>query len=333
VLSLEENYKAMRERVRAEGLYTRDYGYYFLYSTLILLGTALSLYLITISPNPLFQALNGIFLAFVLVQAGMLGHDAAHGQVFQSRKANRTFSTLVLSLFGGLSESYWHDKHTAHHTHVNHTEGDPDLDLPFSFSEKQIAGASPFVKKYILPYQHVFFFLALPFIYTQMLVIYNMHTLRHFSLKSACEIALIGVHFVILFFFLFSYLPLISVVTFLVAHIMVSGIYLSMVFAPNHKGQDVVHGSDEATWRHQIELTRNLFPSPLIFHLCGGLNFQIEHHLFPNLPRPNYWRVQPLVKKFCEENNIEYYETTWRGSVKEIYTALKQQADHSRLVS
>lgn len=323
---LEQKYLAMREQVRVQGLYVRRYWYYAFYSSLVLGGTVLSLYLITVSSHPLFQALNGAFLAFVLVQAGMLGHDGSHGQIFTSRAWNRGFSTMVLGLFGGLSESYWHDKHNAHHTHVNHIENDPDLDFPFSFSGKQIETTSPFVKQYILPYQHILFFLALPLIYTEMLVMYNLRSVRNPSLKSVCELTLVALHFSILFFVLITFLPFESIVVFLVAHVAVSGVYLSLVFAPNHKGMDVLHGENETTWRHQIELTRNLYPSHLIFYLCGGLNFQIEHHLFPNLPRPNYWRVQPVVKKFCAENNIEYYETTWWQSVKEIYVALRAQA-------
>jgi fatty acid desaturase len=55
----------------------------------------------------------------------------------------------------------------------------------------------------------------------------------------------------------------------------------------------------------------------LRFPVLGGLNYQIEHHLFPNMPRPNLRRAQPLVRAFCSQHNIPYTEATMFGSYAE----------------
>jgi fatty acid desaturase len=105
---------------------------------------------------------------------------------------------------------------------------------------------------------------------------------------------------------------------------------MSLVFAPNHKGMEVLSKDEEVKWYHQITLTRNLFPNKFLFHAMGGLEYQIEHHLFTNMPRINYPKIAPFVKKFCKDNGLEYYETTWFESMKEIYVSLKKQAQKSK---
>jgi fatty acid desaturase len=54
---------------------------------------------------------------------------------------------------------------------------------------------------------------------------------------------------------------------------------------------------------------RNVRGGRVVDLLLGGLNYQVEHHLFPSMPRPNLRRVQPLVRAFCAEKDIRYVET------------------------
>lgn len=325
-MSVDQAYEAFRAEVKRLGLMERAYGYYALYTFLSLSAVALGLFLVTVTPSLWVQIPNAIFLGIVFIQLGTLVHDLSHGQVFASRQLNRNVSTVFMGLVCGLSESKWYEKHNAHHETPNQIGHDPDLDVPFIFSAKQIPFSSPFFRKWILPYQHVLFFLVLPLIYLNM-IIYGLRFIFHnFSLRTFVELCLMVIHFVVLFYIIFAYLPLGTGILFLAIVFLVNGLYMSLIFAPNHKGEDVLGPDEKETWVHQITLTRNLYPSQFIFHAFSGLNFQIEHHLFPNMPRINYFRLHPLVKQFCKEHNITYHETTFWGSLKEIYSALKEQA-------
>jgi fatty acid desaturase len=69
--------------------------------------------------------------------------------------------------------------------------------------------------------------------------------------------------------------------------------------------------------RSQVLTSRNVRGGRLVDWLLGGLNYQIEHHLFPNMPRPNLRHAQPLVRAFCQEHDLPYTEATMFGSYAE----------------
>ena len=320
--ALDGRYRALRQAVADRHMYRRAYLYYATHAFLVLSAVGASFFVVTLTTNPYIQVLNAIFLAFAMVQGGMLGHDLSHQQVFKSYEFNRFFGMLAWGFFGGLSESRWYEKHGAHHANVNHLTQDPDLAIPFLFSATQIEGRPLFVTRYILPYQDTLFFLALPLIYFNMLSGAWGHYLKHFSVRSVCELVLFLVRFGLLFGIAFTFLPVGTAVLFLLVHFAVCGAYMSLVFAPNHKGQAVVEAG-ETTWLDQIILTRNIHSSWATFFLMGGLNFQIEHHLFSDIARIRYWQVQPLVKQFCLNNCIPYHEVSWIESMQQIHRALK----------
>lgn len=327
---VEEAYQALKAAVKERGLMRRAYVYYSVYATIVLTGILSSLYFVTATDSMLLQVLNGVFLGVMSVQAGMFGHDLSHSQVFVSPRLNRFAALVVWGLVGGLSESKWYEKHNAHHEAPNKIGHDPDLDIPFIFSENQIPYRSAFFKKWILPYQHILFFASLPFIYITWIVFSMRHIFQGFSVRTFTELCLMCIRHSLLLYIVFANLPFWTGCIFIATLFSVAGLYMSLVFAPNHKGEEVLGPGEEESWIHQITLTRNLYPSVLVFHVFGGLNFQIEHHLFPGMPRINYCKAQPMVKEFAIANGLSYHETSFIGSMKEIYSALKEQAVFSR---
>ncbi len=319
-------FQEFQNGIRAGRLYDRAYGYYGSYLLAVLLGIALSGWILVVTDNVFIQILNAAFLGFVLVQGGMLAHDLTHGQVFRSKEVGRWSAVFAWGLFGGLSADKWFEKHNTHHKYVNQVDSDPDLDIPFIFSEKQRKTHTSWLHKLLLPKQHILFFLLLPLVYVNMVGQAYVHIFQRFTWRSFLELALITIHFVVLLGATFLLLPWYVACAFLLVHLMVSGVYMSLVFAPNHKGLEVLGPEVQVSWLHQILCTRNVYPSHLVFHVLGGLNFQIEHHLFSDMARPNYWRVQKYVKEFCKNHRIPYYETTWTTSMKEIYESLRAQA-------
>ena len=105
---------------------------------------------------------------------------------------------------------------------------------------------------------------------------------------------------------------------------------MSILFAPNHKGCNELDENEQFTWKHQIVNTRNLHHPPFLAYVMGGLDYQIEHHLFPKMSRARLPQASKIVKDFCAEYSIPYHEVTFKESCREMYRALKTQAIAAR---
>lgn len=318
------SYEILVEQAKNAGLMRKTYVAYALYTALVLLGIATSIRILMLSDSLIVQTLNALFFGFVFVQAGMLGHDLSHKQVFKSERVNKVMAVIVWCFLCGLSAKGWYEKHNAHHKHVNHVGEDPDLNIPFIFSEKQMATTPAWVKRYILPHQSWLFFVMLPLVYPNFVLWTMKNIVRHPSKEHTVEAVLIVLHFIFFFGLPLYFLPPFIGLFFCLLSLLVCGAYMGIVFAPNHKGEEVI--DDRPTiWTDQITLTRNLHPTFIGFHFFGGLDLQIEHHLFPSMSRFMYPYAHKIVKKYCKEHGLRYYETSWFGSMKEIYVALKRE--------
>jgi fatty acid desaturase len=102
---------------------------------------------------------------------------------------------------------------------------------------------------------------------------------------------------------------------------------LGCSFAPNHKGMPVIDPAEGLSFvRRQVISSRNVAGGWFTNVLLGGLNFQIEHHLFPSMPRPNLSRAQGIVRTFCADNGLSYREDSLTGSYRQTIRALQAGA-------
>lgn len=316
-------YIALKQRVTAEGLLARQYGYYVfkILFNITLLG--LSLALIPILGKSWWQVGNAFFLGFVFTQIAGVSHDAGHHEIAQSTRANDIIGLLHMGLFGGVSFSWWVDKHNAHHSHPNELDSDPDIDFPVVvFAEEQAVKKRGFFR-FMVKYQAFLY----PFLV--LLVPFNMriHSARILFQNKAryrrTEAILMTIHFGLLFVYIFLILGLVWGVTFILLYHLFIGLYMSAIFAPNHKGMPIVKKEDKLTFlRQQVMTSRDVKGGLLTDFLYLGLNYQIEHHLFPSMPRCNLNKAQVIVKKFCREHRLGYYETSAIQSYKELFQCL-----------
>jgi fatty acid desaturase len=127
--------------------------------------------------------------------------------------------------------------------------------------------------------------------------------LRHRWLEGGLLLAHLGGYLALLF----TVLPPGKALAFLAVHQGLFGIYLGCTFAPNHKGMPTLTGDDRPDFlRRQVLTSRNVRGGRFIDALLGGLNYQIEHHLFPSMPTPNLRRAQPIVRAYCERLGLSY---------------------------
>src|SRR6185437_16146584 len=123
------DFRALALQVRAAGLLGRRPGYYCAKIALTLGGFALA-WLVFFALTPSWAVLGvAVFLGLVSAQLGFLGHDAGHGQVFASRRANHLLGLAIGNCLIGMSFGWWVTKHTAHHAHPNQVGRDPDVGI------------------------------------------------------------------------------------------------------------------------------------------------------------------------------------------------------------
>jgi fatty acid desaturase len=310
-------YAELFREVRSAGLMDRRRGHYLariLGSAVLFAGAVTAFVMIGDSWWQLFTAAA---FAILFVQFGFIGHDAGHGQIFAGRWGNDVVGYLHGDLLIGLGYGWWVGKHNAHHANPNHEERDPDVNLgilAFTTAQSDDAGRGP-VGRFIIRHQAGLFFplLFLEGLDLHVSAVRSLVTRQVPALKL--EIVLLAVHAVVYLGAIFTVLSPGKAVLFIVVQQGLFGLYLGCSFAPGHKGMPMLTATEKLDpIRRQVLTSRNIRGGPLVDIVLGGLNYQIEHHLFPRMPRPNLRRAQPMVREFCDRHAIPYTETSLFGS-------------------
>ena len=319
------DYATLKALVREAGLLETQGKYYAIKLAYTLAMLAAGIALLFLLSGWLRVLVAAPYLAFVFAQLGFLAHDLGHKQVFKSTRLNNWAGMIVSNLLAGMSLCWWNDKHNAHHANPNHDELDPDIDIPFmAFSEEQ-ALRKRGLSRVIAGYQAFLFFPALTLTVYMMQLSSALFTLRERYKWRFPDTAMLWAHFAIYYVGLLMLLGVWQGLALVVVHQLLTGLYLSMVFAPNHKGMPVLGKDDKLDFvRKQVITARSVRSTPLVDFLYGGLNHQAVHHLFPTMPRNKLRQAAEITMRFCREQNIPYHVTGVRQSFKEILQSLNE---------
>lgn len=304
------SYTQLAARVRESGLLRRRYGYYWTKISLTVVALAGLVAGMVLLGDSWFQLLLAGTLAVVLTQFSLLGHDAAHRQIFRSARANEWASLGLGTLLGGFSAGWWQHKHSSHHANPNKAGSDPDVApgvlafTPYARAERRGLGL------YLADRQGWFYLPLLMFEGLNLHVSSVRRLLDPAPMKRrGWEIALLLTRHLVYLGGLLMLMPPGMAAAFLGVQLALYGLYLGGAFTPNHVGMPTVPPDLKIDFlRRQVLMSRNVSGGWLIHFLLGGLNLQIEHHLFPSMPRPNLRKLQPLVRQVCAEDNITYTE-------------------------
>lgn len=321
----QSDYAELKRRIKQAGLLERQPTYYTFKILLTLGALAVGLALIVLVHHIWFQVLNAVFMAFVFGQVGFLAHDGGHKQIFRNGRWNDIFCISVMNLLMGGSAGWWIDKHNAHHSNPNHLDLDPDITLPVvAFDERQAVTKRGFFR-WMVKYQAYLLFPLLTFEFYSLRVISVKFLILRRSKYRALEAVVMLLHYPLFFGLVFWQLGLGLGIVFLLIQQGLTGLYIGSTFAPNHKGMPVVDDESQLDFvRSQVLTSRNLTRSRLGDFLFGSLSTQIEHHLFPSMPRNKVRQAEPIVKAFCRERSIEYYETGIVQAFREIVQHLHE---------
>jgi fatty acid desaturase len=326
-------YAMLSRRVREAGLLDRRTHYYSWKIGLTGLALAVGWTAFVLVGDSWWQLVTAVFLAVVFGQFGFLGHDAGHRQVFKTHRANYILGVLCGNLAIGLSCTWWTHKHNRHHAHPNTEDADPDIMLAvLAFSGGRVQ-ASRGIQRLIFRYQA---YLMIPMLFLEGASL-HASSIREMT-RRACkhrgwEAALLVVHDVAYLAGIFLVLSPVKALAFIAVQQGLFGFYLGCSFAPNHKGMPVLPANDKTDFlRRQVLTSRNVRGGWLTDFALGGLNYQIEHHLFPSMPRANLRRSQALIAAFCAERDVPYYETSLLDSYAQALRHLNATGKLARRV-
>jgi fatty acid desaturase len=301
----------LSREIKAEGLLDRRPGYYLTKISLTVAAFAgLWVILVLLGPSWWSLAVAGA-MAIVSTQLAFIAHDAGHKQIFRGRRANDLLGVALAEGGVGISYGWWIDKHNRHHAHPNHEGHDPDIEPGvFVFVGTDALNRGPLARAWYRMQAYTF----LP-----MLLLEGLN-LRFAGLQALAgrremryrklEIVLFGLHVAGYLGTLFAVLTPVQAIVFIAVHQGLFGVYMGCSFAPNHKGMRILTADEDMDFlRRQVLTSRNVTGGRVIDGVLGGLNYQIEHHLFPNMPRPTLRLAQPIIQRFCEEHGVSYEQT------------------------
>jgi len=259
-----------------------------------------------------FQLLIAGALGLIFTQFAFLAHEASHRQVLESGPANDRMGRAIAAGVVGISYAWWMTKHTRHHANPNKIGKDPDIDFDtISFVEEDAAKQRGIMALITRKQGYLFF----PLLTLEGL---NLHYRSMGTLFARgpvkgrwIELSLIAARFAVYLGAIFWMLPLGMAFAFIGVQLAVFGVYMGASFAPNHKGMPIIPADAKLDFfSKQVLTSRNVSGGMWASALFGGLNYQVEHHLFPNMPRPHLAKAREIVREYARTLDVPYTETT-----------------------
>jgi len=302
------DFGALSDRITAAGLLRLRPGYYTLRLGAVALAYAAGWVAFLALGASWWQLVVAVYMAVVFAQVALVAHDLAHRQVFRTRRASEAAGLVAGNLGVGMSYGWWMDKHTRHHANPNHEDLDPDVAPELLIWSAEQAAGRRGLRRVLNAYQAYLFFPLLTLLGLGLRRGSVQALLRGTVRRRGPESVLLAAHAVLYVSALLVVLDPVQALAFFAVHQGLFGVYLGCTFAPNHKGMPAPDGRLDFL-RKQVLTSRNVRGSRLVDVALGGLNYQIEHHLFPSMPTPNLRRARPIVRRFCAEIGVPYTET------------------------
>jgi len=326
-------YPDLRRRVGSAGLLDRT-GWNSLPLALITLAFGLASAAVVVAAPGWWRLLAAPLFAMFWMQLGFFGHDAGHNQVFARTEHNRRLGLFCMTFLLGISFRPWVIKHNLHHAETNVIESDPDIDHPLLAFTEEAARLRRGLARWIVRYQAY----AYPLLALFATVGFRIDAWRYAVGRSACapkskkydgerhvELLLLAVNALVWLVIPSVVLGPVRWLPIFVVGQMLLGLNMAFVFAPNHKGMPMFTEATRLSFlEQQVVTSRNVFGGPLVDFLYGGLNYQIEHHLFPTMPRQNFPACRALVRSFCADIGLSYTEESVIGACRALFGSLDE---------
>ena len=303
-------FTALTARVREAGLLRRARWFYALLGGALLLAFGGAVTGFVLLGDSWFQLLIAGALGIIFTQAAFLAHEAAHRQVLGTGPANDRIGRFVGVGVVGMSYQWWMTKHTRHHANPNRVGKDPDIEVDVVAFTPESAAAQRGLLAAITRRQGWLFY---PLLLLEGLNL-HFHSVRSLLERRKVEgrwieLGMLALRFGIYLGVVFWVLPLGMAFAFLGVQLAVFGLYMGTSFAVNHTGMPVIPAEVKLDFfSKQVRTSRNIKGGFWASLLLGGLNYQVEHHLFPSMARPFLAKARVMVREHCREHDVPYTE-------------------------
>ncbi len=319
-------YAQLSRQIKDLGLLRRRSTYYSVKTPLTVLAVAGGWLGVALLGDSWWTLILAVFLGIGYVQIAFIGHDAGHRQVMRSSRGNYLLGVALGNLGIGMSYGWWVDKHNRHHAHPNVIDRDPDIPVGALVHTREQAALRSTAGR-LLSRLQVYLFVPMLLLEGLHLHVVGVRALlgrtRRARGSRSLEIGLFTLHLLGYVGLLVLVLTPWQAVVFGAVHQGVFGLYMGCSFAPNHKGMRILTAEEDLDYvRRQVLTSRNIRGGRLVDFALGGLNYQVEHHLFPSMPRPNLRRSQQHVRQFCLAHGIDYCETGLWESYARVFRHL-----------
>lgn len=315
-----KDYRRLLTEFSKMGLFEKKGHVVFATISAIVILFAVSLYGVLYSESTWVHLGCAALMGVMWIQSGWLGHDSGHYQIMSNRRMNRFAQVLTGNCLAGISIAWWKWNHNAHHIACNSLDFDPDLQhMPFfavssnffnsitSYFYDRKMNFDMFAR-FLVSYQHLTFYPVMCFARLNLFAQSFILLLSKRKVPNRGQEMLGLLSFWIWFPLLVSCLPNWGErIMFVVVSFSVTGIQ-HVQFCLNHFSASVYVGppSGNDWFEKQTNGTLDVSCPSWMDWFHGGLQFQIEHHLFPRLPRSQLRKISPFVKELCKKHNLPY---------------------------
>lgn len=320
---------SMLERIKSQNLNSSPWLRSACKCAALSLLLALGLWVAWHQASMLVVTLAALYLSFILAQFAFIGHDAGHGSLHQKPGINRAFGHYCMTIITGLAFEEWYSRHRAHHQYCQYESRDPDMDvsLVVSLTEHAKQQKKP-LGLWMTRHQDI---------HVWLLSLLFAHSQRHLSQWGALkqpklfwrDLVALGLHGTLWFIIPYSvfHIDPIRLVLVYILPLFFLGPYLAAIFWVNHIGMPLVRNIESFTFlEHQAITSRTILNPKWMDWFFGGLNYQIEHHLYPQIPSFRLKSVQPIVQEEFVRQSLGYNGVTF-------FQAIAGIARHFRLVA
>jgi fatty acid desaturase len=306
---VERDFAALRERAVEAGLMESRPVWFYLHAALLFSGIGAAIALVALAPA--YWPIAALLLAVVWQQGGWLSHDFLHNSVHADYAKSEVVGSLLGGIVLGFSGDWWKRKHNTHHALPNVLGVDEDIDTtPFlSFTEADLAQMGPW-SRVLVRLQPITALPVLAFARLNWMVASVRWALTAPTVeRRGLELTAIAVHHA----WSLGMLALLPswgqrIACYALAQL-VSGLFTGSVFLVGHNARPMFDKDDAPGFcALQCATTQNIRPLPGMRWFFGGLDRQIEHHLFPTMPRHNHARIAADVRALCSAHGLTYVE-------------------------
>eukprot|EP01130_Rhizamoeba_saxonica_P017229 TRINITY_DN8269_c0_g1_i1.p1 TRINITY_DN8269_c0_g1~~TRINITY_DN8269_c0_g1_i1.p1 ORF type:complete len:421 (-),score=48.21 TRINITY_DN8269_c0_g1_i1:20-1282(-) len=324
-----EEYRNLHQKYAETGMFQANYLWYFLQGLHIVITEAIAfliLYLYGIDRVSTFL-ITAILMAISHAQAGWLQHDFGHLSVFEHTSWNRFWHIFFISAMKGASNVWWNMRHNRHHAKPNIYGKDPDIhNEPFIIFGDDMADKK-MGWKYTKYQPYYWFLLGPPLVTSVIFIITNIRYVIVYNLKLGRALTVFAILRYFVPYILLGKVSIPLVIFHFFFWRVIESMWFTWITAMNHFPMKIGHDQNLNFVEQQLITTQNTNPGILNNWISGHLNYQIEHHLFPCMPRHNYPKIASDVRQMVERHGIEYRTKTMYGAMCDIVDSLKIAAE------